>query len=152
MRPKTFPRNTRSATRRRWAASCVRDTTGSSSPSRPSTYTGRRLPGTTHPRPPADPATARSPTVSAVKLPDREYGTVTTPHEVVSTIETDDQSTKHRTMILLAMILTVWAVLSVLVIGVCWAARLGDRSQQEPLPPIAPHPAPSGIRRRRALS
>ena len=39
--------------------------------------------------------------------------------------------TQSKTMIFL-VILTIWIALSVLVIGLCFAARLGDQAQHEP--------------------
>ncbi len=45
--------------------------------------------------------------------------------------------TKSTAMIFL-VILTTWIALSLLVIGVCFAARLGDQAQHEPASASAP--------------
>lgn len=86
--------------------------------------------------------------MSVAKLAEGEHGTVTTSRVVAFTIDTHDRTTTHRTVIVLATILTIWAVLLVLVIGVCRAARFGDRAQEELYLPAASQRAPCVVVRR----
>lgn len=54
-----------------------------------------------------------------------------------------DHSKLHKAMILLIVaIVTVWIFLTVLVLGVCQAARLGDQAQQRPYSPCTSHSDP----------
>ena len=45
------------------------------------------------------------------------------------------------------IILAIWTALTLTVIGLCFAASLGDRAQQEPISPAPPQPEPHTARR-----
>jgi hypothetical protein len=52
----------------------------------------------------------------------------------------DQSNSSQHTMILIGLIATIWIAVSLLVVGVCLAARLGDQGQQQNTSFAAPAP------------